>query len=77
MQPPIIIPISRQTNYNCIFYSNIQKKLRFLHNLNQFAKDIVQNCTKSLKFHLKHKCFDRILIIRSFICLGFSPDILF
>ena len=60
MQPPITIPINRQTNYNCISYSDIHNRLRFLHNLNQFAKDIVQNCTKSLKFHLKRKCFDRI-----------------
>ena len=63
---------------NIYFYSDIQKKLRFLHNLNQFAKILYKNCTKSFNFfYLKHKCFDQIWIIRSFICLGFSPDIFF
>ena len=68
---------NRRLLYQHIFYSDIHNRLRFIHNLNQFAKNLYKNCTKSFNFHLKHKCFNQIWIIRSFICLGFSPNIFF
>ena len=42
---------------NIYFYSDIQKKLRFLHNLNQFVKNIVQKLHKIFKISSETQMF--------------------
>lgn len=48
---------NRRLLYQHIFYSDIQKKLRFLHHLNQFVKNIVQKLHKIFKISSETQMF--------------------